>query len=653
MLRSANATDRRAAFGFALLWWGYIPIALIAALGLLMTGLTVREVDNAERQRVQNAFQEAARDRVLVIEREFKHTLALVQDLGNFIGASPWIGRREFRKFVYPALKRHGSIQAFEWVPRVTAAERTMFVREARSSFPKFRITERDDLGQLVEAAPREELFPILYVQPYQRNKEALGFDLASDPLERAALLATADAGEVQVSDPVQTDKEGMKRIGFVARQPVFVSDFGSDQENPSVEGEVADAPAVRSSEPRGFAIGIFHVGDVVERALTNLSPGGVDLRIYDLAADGGKQLLYHHVSRVANRQPDSTSVNDASKPDGWEFAQTMNVANRQWAVVSTAIPGRFRADPRSGWIIFTGGAAFTLLLTVYLATLVGQAAKVRRLVDERTEQLVETNTALVNEVTERKRTERALQELNITLEQRVALRTAEAERRARDLEQFAYVVSHDLKAPLRAIGNLAGWLQEDLTGKLNEETGEQLMLLKDRVRRMQILIDGLLQYSRVGAMASSYETVDTAQLLAETVDSLSPPEGFVINTASDMPTLRADRLLLGQVFANLIGNSIKHHGSEHGHVWVTVRDVEDYYEFSVADDGRGIAPEYHQKVFMMFKTLETKDYGTDTGIGLALVKKIVQEQGGLITLHSAEGEGTTLRFTWPKQPEP
>ena len=114
MIRPAYANGRGPAMGFALLWWGYLPIALVAVLGLLMTGLTFREVTNAEQQRVQNAFREAARDRVLVIEREFEHTLGLVQDLGNFIGASPWIGRREFRKFVYPALKRHGGIQAFD-----------------------------------------------------------------------------------------------------------------------------------------------------------------------------------------------------------------------------------------------------------------------------------------------------------------------------------------------------------------------------------------------------------------------------------------------------------------------------------------------------------------------------------------------------------
>ncbi len=276
--------------------------------------------------------------------------------------------------------------------------------------------------------------------------------------------------------------------------------------------------------------------------------------------------------------------------------------------------------------------------------------AELQERVDERTEQLVKTNEALVNEVTAHKRTELELQVLNETLEQRVALRTAEAERRAQELEQFAYVASHDLKAPLRAIGNLASWLEEDLAGKLTKDTREQLTLLEDRVEYMQALIEGLLKYSRVGAMEGSKESIDTAQLLAEIIDSLSPPEGFVIDLVPDMPTLRTDRLQLGQVFANLIGNSIKHHGGEQGHIWIKVRDDGGYYEFSVTDDGPGIAPEYHKKVFMIFQTLATKDYDSDSGIGLALVKKIVQEQGGLITLDSEEGKGATFMFTWPKE---
>jgi light-regulated signal transduction histidine kinase (bacteriophytochrome) len=263
--------------------------------------------------------------------------------------------------------------------------------------------------------------------------------------------------------------------------------------------------------------------------------------------------------------------------------------------------------------------------------------------------QLVEVNAELNNEINERLNAEKELQQLNETLEQRVAVRTAEAERHAEELEQFAYVTSHDLKAPLRGIANLAAWLEEDLRGKLTETTREQLGLLHDRVQRMNALIEGLLEYSRIGKAAQSMASVDTGELLAEIIDSLSPPDGFTIDVTANMPTLYTDRLHLYQVFSNLISNSIKHRKDEQGHTAVTVQERGEYYEFTVADNGPGIAPEYHDRIFMMFQTLAVHDYGSNTGIGLALVKKIVQEHGGSITLESAEGNGATFRFTWPK----
>ncbi|MCP3868615.1 MAG: PAS domain S-box protein [Gammaproteobacteria bacterium] len=269
--------------------------------------------------------------------------------------------------------------------------------------------------------------------------------------------------------------------------------------------------------------------------------------------------------------------------------------------------------------------------------------------VKERTAELVRINDELENEVAERRRAERKLQELNETLEQRVANRTVEAKRRAEELEQFAYVASHDLKAPLRGVANLADWLQEDLAGTLSDSSDELLVLLLDRVQRMQMLIDGLLEYSRVGRMRGAREMVDISEMLAETIDSLALPEHVVVDVAPDMPTLHTDRLRLGQVFANLIDNAIKHYRNDQAHVWVGVRDSGSFYEFSVADDGPGIAPQYHQKVFMMFQTLDPKDVSNSSGIGLALVKKIVEEYGGSITLESSEDKGATFRFTWLK----
>lgn len=233
-----------------------------------------------------------------------------------------------------------------------------------------------------------------------------------------------------------------------------------------------------------------------------------------------------------------------------------------------------------------------------------------------------------------------------------LAQTTAILQKRNHELDQFAYVASHDLKAPLRAIANLSEWLEEDLAGQLPPENQQQMRLLRGRVRRMESLINGLLEYSRVGRVQTECSMVNVEILLKEVIESLQPPSTFTIEVAPNIPTLIAKRLPLQQVFANLIGNAIEHHTRNDGTVTISVQDQGKYYEFAVTDDGPGIAPEYHSKIFAIFQTLESRDRKENTGIGLAIVKKIVQTEGGAITLESFLGQGSTFRFTWPKQPD-
>lgn len=260
----------------------------------------------------------------------------------------------------------------------------------------------------------------------------------------------------------------------------------------------------------------------------------------------------------------------------------------------------------------------------------------------------------VVEDIRERKQAEESLQlraqELTWTANS-LAKMSNVLRKRNQELDQFAYVVSHDLKAPLRAIANLSSWIEEDLSDAMTEDTLHQMNLLRGRVHRMEALIEGLLQYSRVGRIQVASETVKVENLLAEIIDSLAPPSGFEVKVEPGMPTFVTERLSLQQVFANLISNAIKHNRSESGYVKISVKELETFYEFAVADDGPGIAPQYHDKVFVIFQTLEARDKVENTGIGLSLVKKIVEGQGGSILVESAEGEGATFRFTWPKQP--
>jgi signal transduction histidine kinase len=212
------------------------------------------------------------------------------------------------------------------------------------------------------------------------------------------------------------------------------------------------------------------------------------------------------------------------------------------------------------------------------------------------------------------------------------------------------YIVSHDLKAPLRGISNLSQWIEDDLEGSLAPEIQEQMTLLRSRVNRMSTTIDGLLDYARIGRTGETIELVSVNELLAETIDSLAPPSGFTIVVSPSLPTFKANRLLLCQVFANLISNSIKHHDRSDGKIHISSQEFSDSYRFIVVDDGPGIDPQHHDKIFAIFQAVNPQSSPDSTGIGLSIVKKIVETSGGSIQLESAIGKGSTFSFTWPKQ---
>lgn len=217
-----------------------------------------------------------------------------------------------------------------------------------------------------------------------------------------------------------------------------------------------------------------------------------------------------------------------------------------------------------------------------------------------------------------------------------------------RDLDQFAYVTSHDLKAPLRGIASLASFIEEDLGDVLDEETSENLSLLHQRVSRMESLIEGILTYSRAGRRTQP-EPVKVDALLSEIVDLLSPAAHVEVKAVGTLPTLSTERIPLQQVLLNLVGNAIKHGNPEHCEVAVSAKQVSEGWHFSIADNGPGIEARFHERIFGFFERLKSRDEVEGSGIGLAVVKKIVEERGGRVWVESDFGAGATFHFVWPR----
>ncbi len=251
------------------------------------------------------------------------------------------------------------------------------------------------------------------------------------------------------------------------------------------------------------------------------------------------------------------------------------------------------------------------------------------------------------HDITARKEAERKLE----TNQREMAERSAQLEAANKELEEFAYVASHDLRAPLRVIENASKWLEEDLREHLTDESRENMNLLRGRVRRMDKLLDDLLEYARIGRVTDSRyaETMD-GDLLVKDVLALLSLEGFTLKVSPSFAGIQLRRMPLQQILMNLIGNAIKHHDKKKGCIEVTVEDSGDCYTFAVRDDGPGIPAKFHDQIFKMFQTLRPRDQVEGSGMGLAMVRKNIEGFGGLLQLESAEGQGSIFRFTWPKQ---
>ncbi|MBN2010019.1 PAS domain S-box protein [candidate division KSB1 bacterium] len=261
----------------------------------------------------------------------------------------------------------------------------------------------------------------------------------------------------------------------------------------------------------------------------------------------------------------------------------------------------------------------------------------------------IEEIIAVTRDISERKRSEDAIRQLNEVLEQRVKERTEQLEIVNRELQEFAYVVSHDLKAPVRGVGRLAQWIAEDYHELIDEQGKEWLEMMVNRVERLNNLIEGILEYSRLGRIADRKEKIDMQLLVQDVIELLQPPPHIHIEIESPLPVLYQDRTRMLQLFQNLISNAIKYMDKDAGEIKIGVTEKDSFWEFYVADNGPGIDEKYFSRIFQIFQTLHPKDEIESTGIGLALVKKIVELNGASVWVESSVGEGSRFVFTLPQ----
>jgi light-regulated signal transduction histidine kinase (bacteriophytochrome) len=219
-----------------------------------------------------------------------------------------------------------------------------------------------------------------------------------------------------------------------------------------------------------------------------------------------------------------------------------------------------------------------------------------------------------------------------------------------RELKEFAYIGSHDLKEPLRGIVQLTEWTLEDSRNELDKKSKEYLNMLKERTTHMNNMIQDILEYSRIGRIEEKAEKIDLNELVQNIIDLLAPPDNIKIIIENKLPEYTADKTRLTQLFENLISNAMKYIDKPDGIIKIGCMEEENEWKFNISDNGPGIEEKYFEKIFKIFHTLGINQTDKSTGIGLTIVKKIIDLYEGRIWVESEIGKGTTFYFTLPKQ---
>jgi len=270
---------------------------------------------------------------------------------------------------------------------------------------------------------------------------------------------------------------------------------------------------------------------------------------------------------------------------------------------------------------------------------------QLEQIVRERTEGLKETNGQLKLQIAEREHAETELEKLNEDLRSTIQ----KLERANKELQEFAHIAAHDLKSPLRAIGTLADWISTDYADKFDEQGKERVRLLLTRAIQMSALIDDVLRYSRLGQTKPEKRNVDLNVILTELIEEIDPPENIELIVENELPNIMCEKIHIIQIFRNLLNNAVKYIDKPRGQIKIGCIEQDGCWKFSVVDNGPGIDEKYHEKVFKVFQTLTPCDKVESTGIGLSIVKKLAEVNGGRAWVESGIDKGSAFFFTLPK----
>lgn len=562
-----------------------IPLCVTLALAAALSA----SVRHYELQQTAHRFDRQSDELSGRLKAGLDQYAEVLASLAALYRASKEVDRAEFSVFTEYIFRRHPEIQALEWLPRVTHDQRAALESGVRrEGFPGFSITERSEGRALARAERRAEYAPVVFVEPRAGNEAALGYDLASDPVRRAALNRARDENRPIATSRISLVQDKTSSSAILIFRPIYRNQFPKETE------------AERRRALQGYVLGVFRLRQSIEVLLEGRARWPdtlpIHIRLTDRDAPEDERLLY-----------ESSAWTGA---EGWRREELFTMAGRRWALEYSLSQVALMSRPSLlAWLTLVAGLLLAALLGTMLLTSTVRSAEI---------------------------------------EAQIQARTAELSRSNQELEQFAYITSHDLQQPLRQVSGNAAILAEKYKGRLDAEADEILRAAVDGTERMQTLILELLEYSRLGRHAAAQKSVDCEAVLSQALANLSAA-GQPGITHDPLPIMMGHRTQLIQLFQNLLDNALKFRGMRAPRIHVGAELRGNEWHFSFRDNGLGIDTLHHERIFQLFQRLHGPEY-PGKGMGLAYCKKIVEQHGGRLWVASRPGEGSTFYFTLPRK---
>lgn len=478
--------------------------------------------------------------------------------------------------------RTYPGINGLGLIYNIKHAERAGFIESQRQYRPTFDIHPTHN---------EIELWPITYIEPLSANKQAVGLDVAFEENRYMGILKARDSGKAQLTGPITLVQDAKKTPGFLFYAPFYK------------KGAQHNAITTRQNSIHGVAYAPFIMYKLISGTLA------IDKRHVTLQISDSGQSLYNDYDRI-NENANSIDPNPLYTKD-----IDVGLYGRVWQFkINSNLTFREASGSNQPYFILVGGIIIDILLLILFIVLSRANQRALSYADDITRELKINTRRLVKS--------------------------------NQDLEQFAYVASHDLKSPLNAISKLVSWLNEDCEKILPDSSKEHLVLLRNRTERMNKLLDDLLDYARIGRYEYQPKPMNLADTAEELFSLLDHPETFTLSV--EKKVLMLPKTPVEIVLRNLISNAIKHHDKPAGHIEILYKKQHDMHHISVQDDGPGIPSELFDKAVEMFQTLRPRDKVEGSGMGLSLSKKTVEHYGGSLSIESDGVRGTKIIVLWP-----